>query len=363
MTAHDEIVTALQSALPPGSELRLLSRLADPVIGNRTDDAFLFVPDLHLITDDRQSSFGNYGFNHRSQGLLAKLLQAIVPVRRRWRNAGTRNLLTVQLGDFFDLWRQLRPTQSVSDVPENAFGELRDVLYRGVHRGLPCLQAVMLLGNHDTDGSSVLPDISPLLLKAFNRSPDGKPFLFATHGDCFDLLETLVPDAIAEFAVQFIGKLTPSTTHSVGDFARAAARINKPLMNLRDSITKPTHELIGSAVKVTPGAPLPSRAVRVVDPGETSRRFDDYYRALISPSAAGTDAESVRVVVAGHTHEAGMLLCTPPDRRPLLLMDCGAWIERCRYRLEENGEQVEEPSAQLGVIHGNDARIYQVRLP
>jgi hypothetical protein len=37
------------------------------------------------------------------------------------------------------------------------------------------------------------------------------------------------------------------------------------------------------------------------------------------------------------------------------------WIEQYTYRLAEGG-QVTEPSAQLGVMHGNDVRIYQIRI-
>lgn len=43
------------------------------------------------------------------------------------------------------------------------------------------------------------------------------------------------------------------------------------------------------------------------------------------------------------------------------LMDNGAWIEHCTYRLAE-GDEVTEPSAQFGVIHGNDIRVYQIRV-
>ena len=42
-------------------------------------------------------------------------------------------------------------------------------------------------------------------------------------------------------------------------------------------------------------------------------------------------------------------------------MDVGAWIEQCTYPLDA-GETVTEPSAQLGVIHGNDVRLYQMRV-
>jgi hypothetical protein len=30
-----------------------------------------------------------------------------------------------------------------------------------------------------------------------------------------------------------------------------------------------------------------------------------------------------------------MLLCRPPGQKPFLLMDVGAWIERCTYPLAE----------------------------
>ncbi len=43
----------------------------------------------------------------------------------------------------------------------------------------------------------------------------------------------------------------------------------------------------------------------------------------------------------------------------------GAWIEQCSYPIEEGGKlaTVTGPSAQLGFIRGNDARLYQIRVP
>jgi hypothetical protein len=109
-------------------------------------------------------------------------------------------------------------------------GALRDVLYRGVVRGMPCLRATMLLGNHDTKHGQALEEID-FRLKAFNRDANGEPFLHAPQ----------------------------------------------------------------------------------------------------------------------------------PPGRFLCLMDNGAWIEHCTYRLAE-GDEVTEPSAQLGVMHGNDVRLYQIRV-
>jgi hypothetical protein len=103
--------------------------------------------------------------------------------------------VTVQIGDFFDLWRELGPFQTIRSIADDAHGDLRDILYRGALRGEPCLEAVMLLGNHDTHDGSPLPEI-PLMLKAFNRPthPADKPFLFMTHVDAFDILELDVPE-------------------------------------------------------------------------------------------------------------------------------------------------------------------------
>lgn len=363
MTAHDDIIAAWNSVLAPlRGEVRLVARLADPLIGNDTDDVFLFVPDLHIVSSARQQTFGSYGFNHRADSVLTKLLTSVVGLRDNWVNAGIRKLVTVQLGDFYDLWRELGPLQSTANVPDDEQGALRDVLYRGVHRGRPCLKATILLGNHDSHNGTLLPEV-PFQLKAFNRSPNNRPFLFVTHGDCFDLLEINMPDWLQEFVVHFGGKLTPSNKYSLSEWSRSTASINKPVAALRDSITRPEHSLdpIG-AVKVVPGAALPPRLLLEVAPTAPQRRFDDYYRAFNSPAIQGTDGAHVRVVVAGHTHQAGMMLCQAPGGKPILLIDAGAWIEKCAYPLVENGAIVNEPSAQLAVIHGNDARVYQIRV-
>lgn len=360
-TPHDQIASSLLDVLRPvNGELRLLNRLVHPMIGIGTDDAFLIVPDLHLLSSKRQATFGSYGFNHGD--LLGRLLQRLAKLRNAWFDDESRDLVTIQIGDFMDLWRELVAGQSTGSIGDDVHADLRDVLYRGVHRGLPCLQAAMLLGNHDTHDGSPLPEI-PIQLKAFNRSSSGKPFLFATHGDTFDLLELLAPDFIKAFVVHFAGKVTPSNTYTVGDFGRAAAKINKSLPQLQSAICQPDHvlDLPAGAPRVTPGAELPNRVVTNASPDTKDRRFSDYYAAFTSPDMATLDGSHVSVVAAGHTHHAGMLLCEPKLGKPLLLIDSGAWIENCTYPLAEGGAAT-EPSAQLAVIHGNDARIYQVRL-
>jgi hypothetical protein len=133
MSAHDDVLAALLRVLSPrNGELRLLGRLHDPLLGNASDhEVFLLVPDLHLISRAREPSFGAYGFNHGTSDLLAQLLAALAELREAWEDTGAHKLMTVQLGDFFDLWREFGGVARPEQIGDGEWGALRDVLYRG----------------------------------------------------------------------------------------------------------------------------------------------------------------------------------------------------------------------------------------
>ena len=363
---HDEIVSSLLEVLGPlNGEIRLLGRVSDHVIGNPSErEVFFLVPDLHLLSPERRQRF-NYGFNHSESRLLARLLERIATLRNSWEASQNRKLVTIQLGDFFDLWREFPGSAKPAEIPDDACGDLRDILYRGIDRGGTCLKATMLLGNHDTKRSDPLKEI-PFRYKFFNRPQDERPFLFGTHGDGFDILETALPDPIEEFAVYFIGPFVEPNKYPVMEWSKKAAGINKSIGELEEAITDPEHNLeaSGGAIQVTPEKSLPSFVCQEIrSPGETDNPyFQKLYRSLDMAREKNLPGQHVRVVTMGHTHNASLILCRPSGERPMLLMDVGAWIENCTYPLAESGAVVREPSAQLGVIHGNDARIYQIRL-
>ncbi len=365
MTAHDDIVAALLSVLEDEGEIRLIGRLHDDVLANPSDrEAFVFIPDLHLLTADRQQRFGSYGFNHSDEGLLASLLAALAALRQQWRRDGDHKLVTVQLGDFFDIWRQYPRKVGREPLPDDAHGELRDLLYRGTWRRTPCLHATMLLGNHDTKwGIPLNGNEIPLDLRAFSRSDLGPPFLFATHGDAFSIIERLVPEELRAFAVNLVGGHTPVHNRPIGEWGKMASRTNPRFKEMEEAITTSSHqlELAEGAIVVEPGTPLPGTLVQEVqDPHDARQKyFDEFYESIGEAGKRGYIGGSVRVVVVGHTHQAAMALYRPPDQRPLLMVDAGAWIEGCTYPLAEGGV-AKEPSAQLAVIHGNDARLYQI---
>ncbi len=368
MSAHDQIVAALLEVLQPlGGELRLIGRVNDPIIGNTSDkEVFFFVPDIHTITPDRQARFGAYEFNHTETKLLAALLGRLAKLRMDWALDGANKLVTVQLGDFIDMWRQFPGSAQPGSIPNDFRGELRDLLYRGVDRGRPCLKATMLLGNHDTRRGTPLPEVQ-FRFRAFNRTTDDAPFLFVTHGDAFDRLEQFLPDPFQEFVVNLIGRLTPFNTRSIGSWGECQGRVNKPFSQLQQAIVSPNHDLscgAAGAPAVTPGAALPNILGQTGfdQPDDADHPyFADYYQALERAAVANLPGQSVRTVVQGHTHTARVMLHRPAGGRALALMDVGAWIEDCTYP-RDDGAQVREPSAQLGVIHGNDVRLYQVSL-
>ncbi|MEO6597093.1 MAG: hypothetical protein ABIP94_20300, partial [Planctomycetota bacterium] len=296
-------------------------------------------------------------------GDLAKLLAALADLREAWEDDGAHKLVTVQLGDFFDLWREFGGIAHPENIVDDEWGALRDVLYRGVFRRRPCLKATMLLGNHDTKRGVPLAEI-PFLLKACNRDDNGQPFLFTTHGDAFDVIEQLVNDWLQEFVVHFLGRLTPVNKYPVAEWGRQAGKLNKALGDMQTAVVAELHdvEVPQGAPIVEPNRNLPDRLVMPVANPEKEKQnaFDHYPRALTAAAASSPAAEKLRVVAVGHSHRATMLWHDDPAR-PMLLMDAGAWIEKCKYPLAEGGT-VTEPNAQLGVIHGNDARVYQVRL-
>ena len=366
MSAHDELAAEVLNVITADrGEIRLLGRINDQLIGNTSDkEVFVFVPDLHLLSPARRADFGAYGFNHEDSELLARIATALANLKRQWATAHTYDLIAIQVGDFFDLWREFPGDFDPNAIPDDAHGALRDALYRGVFRGKPCLEATILLGNHDTKGGVTLPDVG-FFLKAFNRSPT--PFLFATHGDAFDIVERLAPDRIQEFIVYGCGEHTPANIYPVDQWGRQAEATNKPANEMQDSIVASQHDLtaVAGAVTVSMNVPLPERFAQIVaSPDEVDHRyFKEFYGAIGDAAEQYAGARRIRVVVIGHTHQAAMILCEPPGGgRPMLFIDSGAWIEKCTYLIEE-GHRVTEPSAQLVVIHGNDARLYQIRAP
>jgi len=181
----------------------------------------------------------------------------------------------------------------------------------------------------------------------------------------FDFIEKF-PTFIKSLMVNIVGALTPLKTYPVGV---DMTRINKPLKDLTAAITEPDHTLSAlGAPRVTGGEKLPRYLCNIVTnlksqplPHKYLGRVHEMIEMARREDLTGSN---VRIVAIGHTHQAKMAFYAPEtEEPPILLMDVGAWIENCTYPRDEDGQFVTEPSAQIGVIHANDARLYQIYVP
>lgn len=76
------------------------------------------------------------------------------------------------------------------------------------------------------------------------------------------------------------------------------------------------------------------------------------FLSIVGPAVAG-----VRVAFIGHTHHPRIAV-DETGGGFFALVDCGAWIENCRF--QAGHEQIMMGNAQVGVLHRNDVRVYQL---
>jgi hypothetical protein len=341
---HDILLEHLTAA----GNVQLVARLHDPEAVGNTDTTYLhvFVPDLHLVSDEVRRTY-QYGFDWRAE--FTALTTALLETWDALQQAGHRFTVT-QLGDFVDLWRQSDNSPSgVHDILE-AFPDIRD---RFLREADDSLGARLLLGNHDLEARDA---------RDFDRArmihylPGSAGTLAATHGDAFDVIETTVPDQIAAFVLQTFGRLaTPETYHM------------EEMRTLRDQTTTSRDErtrIQGDAMLTGLRAgteDFPDRwsvieVNQAADRRTAHRLLPNAVRAVQTlRTALDSDgqpaAPNLMVLVIGHTHHARLVVDHTAN---LVLMDCGAWIES--YQVDQEPKR---PNRQLGAVCGADLRIYQ----
>src|SRR5206468_8094609 len=111
----------------------------------QTGELHVFIPDIHLITAARRAEAGYaYGTNHPD--LLETVVRSLAALKRQAAPAG--EIVLYQIGDLFDLWRQvdgLDPESNAASAIQNDHIGLLTALRN------PDLNTQFLLGNHDYD--------------------------------------------------------------------------------------------------------------------------------------------------------------------------------------------------------------------
>jgi UDP-2,3-diacylglucosamine pyrophosphatase LpxH len=342
---HDILLDRLMAS----ANVRLVARLHDPGVVGNTDTTFLhvFVPDLHLVSDDVRVAY-QYGFDWRAE--FTALTTALLETWDALQPEGHHFTVT-QLGDFVDLWRQSDNNPLGVRAILEAFPDIRD---RFLREADDSLGARLLLGNHDLEAREAR-DFARARMMHYLPGTAGT--LAATHGDAFDVIETTVPDHIASFVLQTFGRLaTPQTYHMAA------------LRTLRDQTTTPRDErtrIQGDATLAglhTSTEDFPDHwnvieVDRVADRLTAHRLLPNAARAVqtlrTEPDSDGQPAApNLTVLVIGHTHHARLVVDHTAN---LVLMDCGAWVES--YQVDQEPKR---PNRQIGAVCGADLRIYQL---
>jgi UDP-2,3-diacylglucosamine pyrophosphatase LpxH len=341
---HDILLEHLTAS----GNVQLVARLHDPEAVGNTDTTYLhvFVPDLHLVSDEVRRTY-QYGFDWRAE--FTALTTALLKTWDALQQADHRFTVT-QLGDFVDLWRQSDNPSGVHAILE-AFPDIRD---RFLREADDSLGARLLLGNHDLEARQARDFARARMI---HYLPGTGETLVATHGDAFDVIETTVPDQLASFVLQTFGRLaTPQTYHMA------------KLRTLRDQTTTSRDErtrIQGDATLEglrTGTEEIPDRwsviEVNQVEDRRTAHPLlPNAVRAAqtlrTAPDSDGQPAApNLTVLVIGHTHHARLVVDHTAN---LVLMDCGAWIESFQV-----DQEPKRPNRQLGAVCGADLRIYQL---
>lgn len=335
-TLHSDLLDRLQAV----ANVQLVARLQDDRLNfPQSNELHVFIPDIHLITAARRIEAGyQYGTNYPA------LLETVVNSLRQFRlaSAPSGEVVVYQIGDLFDLWRQvdgLDPDASAASAIQNDHASLLVALRD------PDLNAQFLLGNHDYDLYR-FPNFD-----AWQRSFILPPSVMLLHGDVFDWVEKL-PDELQNLVLFLFTASHPAGTAEL-EKLRPLNRKSKGNRKFRDFIQNQSPAPTGiwrdaanhdSNWNVQVEGVAPKEMLVYLN--EARQKCDQANRQFGS---------ALRMAVIGHTHQARIAV-HDTGQEFFALMDCGAWIENCSAA----GDPTPRPNAQIAALGANEARIYQL---
>ncbi|HKO94344.1 MAG TPA: hypothetical protein VJU61_24490 [Polyangiaceae bacterium] len=345
---HDRLLAAWLRP-PHYCRLRLVARLADAVIGNPdASRLYVFVPDLHLIADDRIHAFS---YTTNQWAVLFNSLFRLAGVRAELAPEGVSVQVT-QMGDLFDLWRDGHSAErnSVQKIV-GSWGNLLKLLYRAP-RDPNCLRAQLLVGNHDAQMAGT----AGWALRRFLPVESSAAFALALHGDWLDPTERL-PDWLARAGLTLAGRLPKAKDYPLGELRTLLARNSEQANGFQDWIqhkSAPTLQPMASSPE-SDNLPEEFNVLRKSQ-GRTHPFLEDAVRLVTTyrgQPGASPGFDRLRLMVIGHTHHPRISIDDTRDP-PFILLDTGAWIEKYK-----DSTGAVHPNSQLAVVCGNDVRIYQ----
>lgn len=321
--------------------LQMVARYDDAGLGLPDGRARLFIPDLHLLSVEAAKKFPKTGFRLEAQ--LTRFLKALAA----FKDSHPGELQVFQIGDLFDLWRTKGSgaKRKVDDVSAD-HGDVLSLLLFGPPTGA---RASIVAGNHDYDLHNLAEWNAPRFW-FLNDSPAGTADALLLHGDCFDWVENFFPDQLQALAVQ-LAKMASSGQHELDHEDLVGVLMVNDLIPRNDTPVGVAQAELGDAAG-PPGSQFNLvRWTKIV--GKVGKYFEAAREMAMALLTRGRD---VRLVICGHSHDARIVVGDRGDGVPFALMDCGAWLGECRFGPASAWRR----SAQVGVLVGNDARIYQL---
>ncbi len=372
MPAQDDFLDNFLLPAFPG-QVSLVGKYADPALGFAENGPLrVFFPDFHWMSASCLTRYtGGYQFNgNRKLPDGTPLFATFLDVLERFTAAAGNVLEAYQLGDRYDLWRELTAEDEGNVMA--AYSRIRnDPGVSGLAPRVDALGAKYIRGNHDNWLGKIEAQIPDPAFPDL-ESTDGKIFL--THGHRYDTVEKLLPDEVKMGGVWLCPKVKPGK-HDIGPFSRSNMNGIKKFLAIRNKIGP--HQGLYPTVRPDGAIPLAgSGDIAAIEQTRTTfldltqfwhgtddrndfehisyRTFGD--QILKFEQNHGND-HCLHVI--GHTHHARLLVDRLPDGNPLVIMDTGGWIEDCTIRLPK-GQAYRAPSAQFGVQCENEVRLYQL---
>ncbi len=339
------------------ADVYLVSKLKTEKLNFASRDVRVFIPDIHMLDRDREKKY-SYHFN--CYDLLVRLARQLREFKQLCVASNTA-CEVYQLGDFFDIWREIPDYLAHKKMDEELptyiekLEEDRYAIYKEMRH--PDLNVQFILGNHDFDIHYIENYLNDELSYYLPGLEDNCPVAVTLHGDLFDIKERMIPETFKHFAVYYFGPYVKGHTIDIGQLreARIATHKGKDYQNF---IQEAPQIHLENMKQVASNSMIPEDNFNVMEVGVTKDsndlRFATQSREFIQMINEETGWD-LRFVVIGHTHHARIVIDeTGGDFSALI--DCGAWIQRC----EGEGYKGSMPSAQIGIIYNNEARIYQL---
>jgi len=321
-------------------------------VASLSDDALnlpagvdVFIPDCHVLTPADSALFPKSAFR-QAEGLEAFLKR----LHELQQAAGDGAVQVWHVGDIFDIWRASPagdPAAAIDGIC-GAYPTLFNLLTFSSPGGL---EAEILAGNHDYHLFDT-PGWEKARFRIVGDATAGQ--MMVLHGDVFDWLERL-PDAVQEFAVRRLGQGYAGQEHHLfKETQDEAVQAVNAALPVGDVPVTTGAAALGAAAGMAVGA---AGARNVLDGVASGTKFYRHARKLAELLNTEHGC-NIRLMVIGHTHFARIARGTLDDGGPFVLMDCGAWLDRCI--LPGEAEDAPVLCAQFGVRIGNEVRLYQV---